>query len=292
MNQLLIHTLENVSKTVRNNKFKYRAYTTAIKNIQNYDLKILSGKQAREEIPGIGKSIAEKIDEILKTGSLELLERDKYLLEKDNICKLFEGIHGVGIKTSEKWYELGYRTLHDLKNEKMTDAQSLGYKYYYHINQKIPRDEMNLIKERLDFFLNCEYKICGSYRRGCKESGDIDILIKWQEGLSIDILIKDIKDLLVGDLSKGDKKYMGICRLGQNYNARRLDMLMVKPEEWPFATLYFTGSKKLNVSMRQKAIDMKMSLSEYSLTGYTGEIKTEQDIFNALNIDYLIPEDR
>ena len=57
MNQLLIHMLENVSKTVRNNKFKYRAYTTAIKNIQNYDLKILSGKQAREEITGIGKTL-------------------------------------------------------------------------------------------------------------------------------------------------------------------------------------------------------------------------------------------
>jgi len=294
MNEIIINILQDVSKIVRKDKYRHRAYKNAIRNIKNSDVEITSGKQAKEDIPGIGKSIADKIDEIIKTGTLETLEKNREILEKDKICKLFEGIHGVGMRTSEKWYDMGYRTLEDLKKEwnNFTNAQKLGYKYYYHINQRIPRNEVTEIKEILDKLMNCEFMICGSYRRGCEDSGDVDILVKWEPNLSIEVLLDRLKDILVGDLSIGDKKYMGICRIDEKHNARRLDMLIVKPEEWPFATLYFTGSKKLNVMMRQRAIEMNMSLSEYSLTGYKGKIESEEDIFNALNMRYLRPEER
>ena len=294
MNQIIIEVLEVLIKIFRNDRYRRRAYENAIKNIENSDVEITSGKQARKEIPGIGKSIAEKIDEIIKTGTLEIIEKEEEKIEKDIVCRVFEGIHGVGVKTSEKWYDMGYRTLTDLKAEwkNMTAAQRLGYKYYHHINQRIPRNELDVISNKLSQLMKCEFMICGSYRRGCGDSGDVDVLVKWEPGLSINVLLDRLKDILVGDLSIGDKKYMGICKLGQEYNARRLDMLIVKPEEWPFATLYFTGSKKLNVMMRQRAIDMNMSLSEYSLTGFEGKIEEEEDIFKALNMRYLSPEER
>ena len=134
--------------------YRAKAYRNASVNIARHPTQIISGKQAQKEIKGIGKSISEKIDEYLRTGTLSIfqelgvkekeIEASKSIEEKqkESVLNLFEGIYGVGPATANKWYDLGYRTLEQLANVPKTHAQQLGYYYYHQLKERIPRSEM------------------------------------------------------------------------------------------------------------------------------------------------------
>ena len=95
---------------------------------------------------------------------------------------------------------------------------------------------------------------------------------------------------------------MGICRLSGKHNVRRIDILVTPPKNWAAASLYFTGSKELNILMREAAQLKGMRLNEYGLWKLPAsgigvylepvETETEQEIFELLGLDYLEPEDR
>ena len=110
----------------------------------------------------------------------------------------------------------------------------------------------------------------------------------------IDELVKS--GYLVEELSKGQKKFMGICKYGDNY--RRIDIMFTKPDEYPFALLYFTGSKDFNVNMRADLMSKGMTLNEYSLKDNSTKKKVnhkfvvEKDIFNYIGYEYVEPENR
>ena len=299
-NEIIISVLTQMVKFKKGDQYRKRAYQNAIDAISNHPYEIRCGEDA-QKIDGVGKSIGQKIDEILKTGTLKVLEeRLVEEVEKERVTEMFEKIYGVGVRKAEQWYKQGYRSMEDLKEEvpNMTSAQQIGYKYYDDINQRIPRDEMDQFNELFkNIFLTyeIEYQICGSYRRGCSNSGDIDVLIKGNRGLKLKDLVESMDGFLIEKLSLGRKKYMGLCRLDENHPVRRIDILIVEPVSWGYALLYFTGSKKLNVQMRQRAIEMGMSLSEYELTDKEGnryEAKSEEDIFDHLGMKYLKPEER
>jgi len=139
--------------------------------------------------------------------------------------------------------------------------------------------------------------ICGSYRRGEQDSGDIDCLIKGSSTVNLITILSALNKtgIIVGNLALGSAKYMGICRLSPKHCARRIDLMIIAEESWPYATLYFTGSKGLNVQMRTKALELGMSMNEYGMTDSEGdnfEAKTEQDIFHKLGMKYLEPTQR
>lgn len=101
-------------------------------------------------------------------------------------------------------------------------------------------------------------------------------------------------------LAQGPSKFMGVCRLPDGMH-RRLDLRSVPPEQFHFATLYFTGSNLLNVKMRLRAIELGMTLNEYRLErkpavdGQEGEAVpagSEREVFEALGMDYLEPHER
>ena len=105
--------------------------------------------------------------------------------------------------------------------------------------------------------------IAGSYRRRAKDSGDIDVLLKGTPALYkrfIDVLQK--KGYLYETLAKGAKKYFGMGKLSNCLTFRRIDIMVTKPQEYPFAILYFTGSKEFNTLMRQHALDRGLSMNE------------------------------
>jgi len=138
--------------------------------------------------------------------------------------------------------------------------------------------------------------ICGSYRRGLPNSGDIDVLIKGQPNLNLSRLVKALTDngLLIGTLAEGKTKYLGIGRLDDQHIARRIDLMIVQPESWAYAILYFTGSQKLNILMRNRAIELGLTLNEYRLYNISDEnypATTEREIFNYLQLQYLEPNE-
>jgi DNA polymerase (family 10) len=85
----------------------------------------------------------------------------------------------------------------------------------------------------------------------------------------------------------GKRKFMGVIN-----DKRRLDLLAVPPSKYPFALLYFTGSKEFNINMRKRALQKGMSLSEHGLKGNNQSIQSEEDVFKVLDMEYLPPEKR
>lgn len=292
--------------------YKKKTYTNASVSIKNFPEAITSGDQVRKAVRGVGASVAKDIDEFLATGQINRLklleqevnsprgENEKTDGDKDKVkvLELFEGVYGVGPKTSENWYSMGHRTLGDLKAVHMTPSQKLGYKHYHHLQERIPRAEMDLYAQHIQKVFSqhgIDGVIAGSYRRGLESSGDIDVLVRKSDKTSLDTLIEALNSILIGTLAHGKSKFMGISRISPKAIARRIDLLVVAPDVWSYAILYFTGSAGLNVRMREKAISMGLTLNEYGLIGkdgYSYPAKTEQDIFKHLNIPYLKPTER
>jgi DNA polymerase/3'-5' exonuclease PolX len=244
---------------------------------------------------------------------------------QNNIIEDLENIIGVGRKTALKFIKMGITSVKML-NEKVESNEIkvshdilIGLKYYGIVKGDIPRNEISKIEsiikniiDKLNIKLNDNnkyiFEICGSYRRGKKTSGDIDILFsKLNSGdeSHLKILINNLKKniklnnnqpLLIDDITyKTQKtKYMGIAKYKNNY-PRRIDIIYIPYVYYYSALLYFTGSAELNLKMRKIAKKHGYKLSEYGLTKHDGTnilIKSEQDIFKILNIDYIPPTER
>lgn len=168
---------------------------------------------------------------------------------------------------------------------------------------------------------NLIIEICGSYRRGALDCGDIDILITHKTKKNLEGILQNIvkklheEEFLTEDLSFGSSsdKYMGVCCISRPFGSgihRRIDIQTIQLEQWPLAILYFTGSSHFNRSMRLWARKNGFSLSEKTLQKrffmsrrYSGSkeddilgecipIKTEKDVFEALGLSYIPPNQR
>ena len=190
-------------------KYKAKAYSQAILAIKNYPGEILSGQDAKK-IPGIGKSISEKIDQIIKTGKLESIPTDS---EKNKAITELTGVWGIGPVKAESLYKLGIKSVEDLKmhDNLLTGQQKIGLKYYEDLKKKIPRQTIDNLNDLIKsiFANSATLVIAGSYRRGLLESGDVDILFSpIKEGFSLhDVLnILQAADIVVEVLSAGPSK--------------------------------------------------------------------------------------
>ena len=100
-----------------------------------------------------------------------------------------------GRAAANRWYKKGYRTLSDLKDEKLTAEQTIGVKYYEELQEKIPREEVDRIFKRITTVLGgsggaLEMELVGSHRRGAENSSDIDVLMTIKDdGLTLKYLV-------------------------------------------------------------------------------------------------------
>jgi len=282
-------------------QFKAKAYQTASITVSDYEHQIKSGAEAEENIEGVGKSIAEDIQEYLDTGRISRLdELEAANPEIKKTLEYFMSLYGIGVETAAKFFKKGYRTLKDLwDSSDLTEAQRTGILWRNHINRPVLREEIDLINETLYTLLSVydiEFEICGSYRRGEPVSGDVDVLIRKQGTYNMEQIIGLLREILPAYLAFGSKVYRGIIRLSPKYNGHRIDIRLIEPEYWPFALLYFTGSGRFNILMRSRAISLGLTLSEYSLYDENGKdirgIKDERDIFTKLGVKFLTPKQR
>lgn len=295
-------------------KYRQRAFNMAADILSNYPHPIPTGPDLRN-IHGIGGSSASVVEEWFQTGKIQRLEdlrkrvsesesritlvvKSPEMIQMENTIALFQTIHGVGPKIAEKWYLKGWRTLDDIKIDELSHAQQIGFQNLTELKEKIPRSEIDIFKQYLErMLLNVPFQICGSYRRGAVESGDIDVLLMETEGYTLSYIVQEMtkRNLIVDQLALGQTKFMGIIKLSPTHKPRRLDLRLVSKDVWSFATLYFTGCGELNIKMRRKAITMGLTLNEYCLTKSTGEIiacPSEESIFKALGMSYLPPTKR
>ena len=301
-----------------NKKFQIIALNKAISSIQSYTKEILSGTQLKTDISGIGDKISKRIDEILDphfSGTLKELENQD--LKEDSYNELMS-IYGVGNSRAKKWIEENnVRNIEDLKREvskgniKITKNIETGLKYFDDLKQRIPREEIDVVKEIVQKELKkinpqLLFEICGSYRRKNETSGDIDILISHPKYIDenkeynfLNEILKNLRkqDLIVDDLTKnGIKKFMGICKVKPYNIARHIDILFVDYNSYYSSILYFTGSKNFNVYLRQKLLQKNMSLNEYCLKDLENNniiyLTSEKEIFKIADIKYLEPHER
>lgn len=295
-----------------------KAYEKVIPILRNYYKDIESGTEARQ-IQGIGDRMAAKIDEIIRSGGLNELTSSVVSSDRENVLKLFESVERVGEKTALKWYNAGYRSLSDIPREICNEGQWIGLQLHNELTQRIPRAEIQTFEELLQQHLapfTIQFQICGSYRRGKPDSGDIDILVIARPDINVIAEILRIP-VFTHTLAYGPKKFLGICKINQLH--RRIDIEVTQAYEYPFALVYFTGPARFNVLMRQRAIDLGVRLNEKSLTKevvdtsqqilqisahsnkYVAthpkqilyyQAQTEQDVFSLLGIQYLTPEER
>ena len=288
-------------------KWNSRAISMAITALKKYDGPIISGTYLNNELKGIGDKISKRIDEILETGTLEELVSG--FSPENTYLENMLSITGVGIVRAKKWVTLGIKDINDVKqailDKKITTTHhiDIGIKYYEDLKLKIPRAEIDTLKNMISAILKIKFDICGSYRRGALESGDVDILISQNDGDLKKIVKKLQKNNIIIDslTTEGSTKFMGIYRINDMSAlapapapARRIDIRLVSPDSYYAALLYFTGNKNFNIYLRQKAIDNGYTLNEYGLK-FNDELrvlKSENEIFEILNISVIDPEKR
>lgn len=278
-----------------NNPFKTKAYETAINEIQKYNNPITINKIP--DIPKIGNKIRKKIHEIITTGKLKEIEK------LDNNMKLFNIINkipGFGPNWGLKIINNNeIKSVKDIPNfYELTKLQKLGIKYYKKLIIPLSRKNAELVYTKLHSKFNKYYKIilAGSYRRGKKKLGDIDIvMIEKQNKLQLDKIKSKIKslDIFITFINAGEKKISFLAKIDKT-KITQIDLRFFLPKHYATAILYFTGSKNFNIDIRRKANRLGLSLNEYELkeikSGKIIKTKKEEDIFKAIGIKYIEPK--
>jgi DNA polymerase/3'-5' exonuclease PolX len=309
MNQEIIKNLKIIQEfeKLQNSPYAANAYKKVIENIELYGKEIKTVEDLHN-IKGIGKGISQKLTEFLETGKMSIidtiLQDEKYILGQ----KLLN-IYGVGpAKVDDLLKEISsFDELFLPENDKLlNDKQKIGLKYFEDLQTRIPiaegKEHFKIIQKAVKKVdKNATFEIVGSYRRKNKDMGDIDVLIKdTPDKFSLKSFISNLQEsgYIVETLAAGKNKFMGICRLHSDLPARRIDILVTDPEHYYFALLYFTGSYSFNIYMRRIALQKNLSLSEYGFKDNnrklidSSSIKSEEDIFNYLEIPYVPPQKR
>ena len=289
--------------------FKANAYYKSINGIKQFQDDTDITVDNLKSIKGLGDKLLGKVQEIMDTNTCHAYDNIKDIVDPRT---LFMGIHGIGPVKAAKLVKDGFKTIEDLRNcsdldKYLNDVQIKSLPYFEDLQKRIPREEImnheKYLKQIIEIYDippgSIKFCISGSYRRGKEDSGDIDILFSCKDKKKytkfIDALYKS--KYLVEDLAKGPKKYNGICRYGKQ-PCRRIDIMYTRPEEYPFAVMYFTGSKEFNVKMRADLLERGLSLNEYSLKDnetkkpVNHKFVTEEDIFEYIGMEYVSPCDR
>ena len=259
-----------------------------------------------EEIPGVGRGIAERIEEYIKTGHI----KDYEALKKKMPVRLEEltRIEGIGPKIIKVLYEkLGIRTARQLEQAaragKIARLPRFGKKseekilksiaFFKQAGGRMPIGEAlplaREIKALLEKVEGVErVEIAGSLRRWQETIGDIDLLAvssKSEEVMNVFTKMPGVKHAY----AKGKTK--SSVRLTQNIDA---DLRVVPRASFGAATQYFTGNKAHNVALRKIAMEKGYKLNEYGLFKGKNLVagKTEEEIYEALGLQYIEPEMR
>lgn len=312
----IVEVLERIGTMMEikgENPFKVRAYFSGARTLQTMeeDLGTVIEEERLGDVPGIGKALTEKIETLFATGELkfyddliasvpsgllDLLEvpglggkKIKALheqLEIDSIESLTEAcnegkvaeLKGFGEKTQEK-------ILSGIKNREAYSARHLWWKARKVADRILPGLEGLPQVERVE--------AAGSLRRGMETVGDLDFLVASSEPAPIMEWFTSMEGI-AEVTAHGDTK--SSVRLEDGMQA---DLRVVPGEQFFFALHHFTGSKDHNVRMRQKALSLGLSLSEWGLrpeeekdsSRKAGPVEAncEEDIFKALGLQYVPP---
>ncbi len=262
------------------------------------------GIKALLEIPGIGKAIADHIEEYLKTGKVKHYEtyKKKLPMKVDELIR----VEGMGVRKTRTLYQkLGIKNLKDLekaaKAHKIAPLFGFGEKTEKNILQgleflkrdkgrfllgKILPTARNVLEKLKSLKEVDKISLAGSVRRKKETIGDVDILVVSKKPAKVmDFFVKlpGVEKVW----AKGGTK--ASIRMKEGFD---MDLRVVPKESYGSALQYFTGSKDHNIVTRKIAMEKGLKLSEYGLFKGKKMIAggTEEEIYKAIGLPYIEPE--
>ena len=299
--------IADILEILGENAFRIRSYRNgarAINDTTNRLADLAAEGKDLTVLPGIGKSLAEKIHEILSTGSCETLDDLRKRLPP-HLTDLLR-VKGLGPKRAKILYEkLGITNLDELKAAaqagKIRVVEGMGEKTEQNILKGLATveseagrisicdaaEEVAALERHLAGVAAVRRsQVAGSFRRRRETIGDLDMLVeatdraKAADGI---LAYEPIEDVL----ARGEEKVT--VRLA---GGLQVDFRFVEPDAFGAAMMYFTGSKAHNIILRKRAQKDGLKLSEYGL--FRGEErvagKSEEEVFKALGLPWIPPE--
>ncbi len=312
-NKQIINIFTEIALILRaeNVPFKPQAYERAVESIALLEEELSHtykdcGKKCITDIPGIGKAISEKIEELVLTGKLKAFEKmkKKYPFDMLELTR----VQDVGSKTALMLFKkLKIKTLSDLeraaKKNKITDLPGMGIKTQCNIlrgiqflksssGRQIIHTALPLAHHLADELRSAEgvthVDIAGSIRRRKETIGDIDLLVTTSKPKQLIAKFKSLPQI-------DEVLEQGPTKLAVRYkNGMNGDLRILKSSEYGAGLLHFTGSKEHNVLLRELAIKKKMKLSEYGLFKRKKLLtsRTEKNVYALLGLQFIPPEIR
>ncbi len=293
------------------NTFKIRAYRNGSEIVQSFDGDIV--QRARENdlkgIKGIGEALQQKLHELASSGLLAFHQnlRNEF---PEGLFELLE-LQGLGPRKVRALYEeLSVASLGGLKRacqsgqvselpgfgtkseEKILGAIEAHERFsgYYLLAEVAPDAEriLGILRQHPDV---SRAEMAGSYRRGSETVHDLDFLVATPEPAAItDFFTKfeGIREILAHGQTKASIRLQ---------SGLQCDLRAVSTREWPFALIYFTGSKEHNVELRSRALKQKLTLNEYQIQPVGGsrrddptpDIREESDLYAELGLQFIEP---
>ena len=285
------------------NPFRVRAYRRAARVIEGLPqsvVKFVSTGHELSELPGIGKDLAGKIGDIVKTGHFELLDSLKRKLPGD--LADMAALPGLGPKRVKLLFDkLKVRTLDDLRRVVRTGRIRELYGFGPVIERKLavalakPTAEKRFRlavaeaeAEALVAYLRDGGRVvvAGSYRRRRETVGDLDVLVTAADGAAVGdrtVHYENVAEVI----AHGPTRTAVVLRSGL-----QVDIRAVPEQSYGAALLYFTGSKAHNIALRGLANEHGWKLNEYGLFAGKRRIAgaTEEDIYKKLGLAFIPPE--
>jgi DNA polymerase (family X) len=297
----LLHEYAELLAITGGDPFRARNYERAAKAVAGHPRDIAAmNESALTTIPGVGKSIAAKIAEYQRSGTIAALDELRAKIPPG--VRELTGVPGLGPKRAlQLSRELGIASVEDLQ-------AAIGQGRLRHIGGFGPKTEERILRGisamtsgRVPINVALEIatrlvaalreragrvRYAGSLRRVRETIGDVDILAAAENEKKADAIMIAFRELGAEIIASGPAKTS--IRMD---NGLQADLRVVRPEAWGAALQYFTGSQAHNVAVRAIAVRQGLKLSEYGL--FRGDeliaSETEEAVYAALGMDWVPP---
>ena len=312
-NQEIARILDEIASLLslgRENAYKARAYAQAARNVSALavDAADLQASGRLREIPGVGASIAAKIDELVRTGHLGYL--DELRRDVAPAAASLLDVPGIGpAKARELYDRLGIKSVADLSRAidsgELATLPGFGERTIAALRREVgrigERNRRHLLSEALpaaETVLRAlqthpavlQIDLGGSLRRMRETIGDVDLLAasdRPEEVMDAFTTLPFVQEVL----QRGPTK--SAVLVSQGY---QIDLRVVPPEDYGSALQHWTGAREHNIALRDIAIARGLRLSEYGLfevaTGRKVAGASEEEIYQALGLAWMPPEIR
>ena len=305
----MFSTIADAIELKGGDRFRVIAYRRAATTLENLteDIETVAEQGRLQELRGVGKAIASKIEEYLKTGRIRKYDEELETIPEGLLDLL--AIPDLGPKTLALAYKsLDIKNLEDLKRavadgslaelsrmgEKKVNNIKKGIEIFEKSRERIPISEALEISENLIEYLRANPEVeqataAGSLRRMKETVGDIDILATGTDGRKI---IEYFTSCPNTERVIASGKTKGSILVRTNGEMRQVDLRILSRECFGSALQYFTGSKEHNVKLRRIAREKGLKISEYGVFRGRKRIagRTEEEVYRTVGLPFIPPE--